>query len=151
MDIVEVRVLQTQLKSLQRRQRREWTPVAGLSQPSLRVLGAIARHDGVCQPSDIAEELRMTTSNVAAALRALEARDFVVRRRSTADTRRVDVSLTVAGRQLVADTRTERDGWLQTAIEATLDDAEQALLLAAGQLIERVSGFHDRVSPRADS
>lgn len=93
----------------------------------------------------------MTTSNVAAALRALEGRDFVVRRRSTADTRRVDVSLTVAGRQLVADARTERDGWLQTAIEATLDDAEQALLLAAGQLIERVSGFHDRVSPRADS
>lgn len=134
----EVRQLQTQLKSFQRRQRAERLPVAGLSSTAVKVLGAIARSGG-CQPGQVVDELQMTTSNVAAALRELDAIDVVRRRKDTTDGRRVNVELTDAGRRLVDENRATRDSWLADAIDAVLDEDEQQILLAAGSLLARLA------------
>ena len=140
MDESQARVLQAQLKALQRRQRRESPPPPGLARSSTAVLGAVARRPEGCQPGQVADELVMTTSNVAAALRELEDAGLVVRRREETDSRRVQVSLTPEGAALVAATRHGRDSWLVAAAEELLDEREQATLLEAGHLIERLAG-----------
>jgi DNA-binding MarR family transcriptional regulator len=137
----EVRRLQEQLKSLERRSRKEWVTPDGLTQTMVPVLGSIARRPGGSQPGIIADELSMTTSNVAAALRQLESRGLILRSRDEHDSRRTNLVLTEAGRAVVGDSRNDRDEWLSAAIDARLDADEQALLIEAGRLLERLSKF----------
>ncbi len=129
------------MKLLQRRLRREVLPVHGLSRTAVQVLTAVERSPEPPQPRQLAETTQMTSSNVAAALRELEAAGTVERRRHSDDARRVSVLITAHGRSLVADIRSERDSWLGRAVETLLDPEEQRRLLAAGALLQRLADF----------
>ncbi|MBD0736748.1 hypothetical protein BGM09_26910 [Streptomyces sp. CBMA29] len=130
-----------QMKLLQRRLRREALPVHGVSRTALQVITAVTRLPEGTQPRRIAEEQQMTSSNVAAALRELEEAGYVLRRKDSADARRVAVHITERGRTVVASVRSERDSWLGRAMTALLDEDEQRTLLAAGALMERLAEF----------
>src|SRR5689334_10694269 len=117
MNAEEIRVLQERLKALHRRLRREQISVAGLSHSAIRVISAVERAGGATQPAQLAQETQMTSSNVAAALRELEAQALVARRRDADDARRVNVSLTPGGSALVAHVRGIREAWLARAID----------------------------------
>jgi DNA-binding MarR family transcriptional regulator len=136
------------MKLLQRRMRREVLPVAGASRTALQVLGAAGRLGQGTQPRQIADELQMTSSNVAASLRELETADLIRREADPADGRRVLIFVTELGTSLVGDLRNEKDTWLGRAIEASLDEAEQALLSAAGRLMERLADYEEALAPR---
>jgi DNA-binding MarR family transcriptional regulator len=146
MDDHEVRLFRAQMKLLQRRLRREALPVHGLSRTALQVATAVVRRPEAPQPRQIAEELGMTSSNVAAALRELEAAGYVVRRKDSADARRVSVIATEHGRSVLASVRSERDTWLGRAVESLLDPEEQRVLLAAGALMMRLADFEQPAS-----
>lgn len=133
--------LQAQLKRFQRRQRCERPRVADLSDAAVQVLGVVARASGPIQPSEIAEQLNMASSNVAAALRELGAVGFITRERDTQDGRRVNVTVTPAGENAVVTYRALRAEWLRSAVDATLTSDEQALLLSAGALLERLADW----------
>lgn len=133
--------LQAHLQRLHRRLRRERTAVEGLSSTAVRILGALSRAEGPARPGWLADQLQMTTSNVAAALRELETAGHVARQRDTADARRTDVTLTQRGRRLVEEHRAVRAEWLRAAVEATLDEKEQAVVVAAGALLARVADY----------
>ncbi len=83
----------------------------------------------------------MTTSNVAAALRELEHAGCISRERDAGDTRRVNVTLTDAGRKVVERHRADRAGWLAEAIDALLRPEEQAALIEVGRLIRRLAEY----------
>ena len=68
--------LRAQVAALQRRIRAEAPTVEGLPRAALTVLAAVVRRPGIT-PRDVATELHMTSSNVAAALRDLEAGGLV--------------------------------------------------------------------------
>jgi DNA-binding MarR family transcriptional regulator len=88
----------------------------------------------------------MTSSNVAAALRELETAELIRRQRDDPDdARRVRVFVTKHGAAAVADFRHERDTWLGRAVEAVLSDDEQRVLLAAGQLLQRLAEYEPAV------
>jgi DNA-binding MarR family transcriptional regulator len=129
------------MRLLQQRLRREVRPRGGLSRTALRVLAAADRADGQAKPRELADELQMTSSNVAAALRQLEAGGFVRREPDRSDARSVSVVPSTSGRKLVADVRNERDTWLGRAIEARLDEREERLLVEAGRLMQRLAEF----------
>ena len=133
------------MKLLQRRLRREAPTVRGASRTAMQVLGAVTRLPEGVQPGRIAQEERMTSSNVAAALRELETAALVHRRRDEADARRVLVFVTGPGRALLADVRSEKQTWLGRATTALLDQDEQRLLLAAGALMQRLAEFEQDV------
>lgn len=136
----DIRRLRGQLKALQRRLRRlEVRPVAGLTHTCLQVLSAADRAGGSTTPGRLTADLQMTSSNVAAALRALEDAGMVVRRPDPGDGRRAFVDVTEQGRDLVAEHRRGRDAWLGRAVEAALSPAEQEQLLAAGHLLQRLA------------
>lgn len=137
----EIGRLRTQFKLLQRRLRQEALPVAGLSLSAARVLGAVARSPEGAQPSSLAEQLTMSSPNVSAALRELDAAEMVARTKDPDDARKVHIILTTHGRQIVARSRHERDSWLGQAITSLLDDEEQQLLRAAGELMERLAAY----------
>ncbi|AQS89085.1 MarR family transcriptional regulator [Ameyamaea chiangmaiensis NBRC 103196] len=130
-----------QLRTLQRRQRRERPPVEGLSQSAVRVLGVVARSECGSQPTQIGRELVMTSSNVAGALSELTERGFVERTADRVDTRRVNITLTPAGERLVARDRALRDDWLAEAIQNLLTNKEEATLIAAGYILERLANY----------
>ncbi|MDQ2896053.1 MAG: MarR family transcriptional regulator [Actinomycetota bacterium] len=138
MDDRAVREFRMQMKLLQRRLHRELVSVAGVSRSAVGVLGAVARLPEGVQPRQLADELQMTSSNVAAALRELEAGGLISREKDLADARRVLVFLTDRGNAVVASSRNERDTWLGQAMEA-LDEDEQRVLLAAGRLMQRLA------------
>lgn len=134
--------LRAQVAALQRRIRAEAPTVEGLPRPALTVLAAVVRHPWTT-PRDVATELHMTSSNVAAALRELEAGGLVGRDRDPDDGRRVQLTATAAGERVVTELFDEREGWLGRAVAACLDDDEQRLLLRAGALMERLAAYGD--------
>jgi DNA-binding MarR family transcriptional regulator len=136
----DVRRLRKQFKSLQLRLRQEFPSAEGLTRTELQVL-ALVRRSGGLTPRDVGAELGMASSNVAAALRVLESRALVEREPDPGDRRRTRLTATAAGSELVMGFRTERDTWLGRAISATLSAEELALLLRAGDVMERLARF----------
>ncbi len=116
----------------------------GLSRMALSVLAAIARLSDRPRPRDVAAELQMTSSNVAAALRELEAAGFVAREPDPGDGRGVRLHLNDSGRAAVTQVRRERDTWLGQAIERVLDEEEQRTLMLAGRLIQRLAEYEEQ-------
>jgi DNA-binding MarR family transcriptional regulator len=137
----EVARFRGQMKLLQRRLRREALPVHGVSRTAWQVITAVVRLPAGARPREIAAELHMTSSNVAAALRELETAGYVLRSRDPADARQVSVSVTEQGHRVVVGVRSERDTWLGRAVETLLDQDEQRVLLAAGELMRRLAEF----------
>jgi len=105
----------------------------------LMALGVIQRGEGNATPTQIAAELELRSSNVAQLLRDLEERGLIARTPDATDKRKVRLSLTRGGLALVTETRSARDKWLADAIAACLSPAEQAQLIAAGELMRRVA------------
>lgn len=141
MDDEQALELQRRLRRFDRRQRAERPRVDGVTSRAVLVLGAIARAPRPVQPSDLAAELEMASSNVAAALRELEAAGHVSRERDRDDGRRVAILLSAAGEAAVAEHRAARAGWLRRAADATLTEDEQEQLLRAAGLLERLSAW----------
>lgn len=137
-----MRALRAAFKMVQRRLRREVLSTHGLSRTALQVFSALFRSGGGT-PSGLASELRMTSSNVAAALRELESAGHIDRRPDPDDGRRARIALTASGQRAVQDIRAERDTWLGRAIAAELDETEQELLARAGRLLVRVASHED--------
>jgi DNA-binding MarR family transcriptional regulator len=127
-----------QLMALQRRLRREMTSGSVPTSDAL-VLGAIERRGAAVSPGQLAADLLMATSNVAASLRLLEREGLIRRGRDPDDARRVLIEITAAGRRYVSDDRRRRDSWLCEAVNATLSSREQGTLRRAGELMNRLA------------
>lgn len=102
-------------------------------------LGAIQRANGNATPTQIATELTIQSSNLAQVLGELDRRGLIQRTPDHSDKRKVRLSLTQAGTDLVYEARARRDQWLSDAMEACLSVDEKAQLLAAGALMQRVA------------
>lgn len=130
------------MRMLGRRLRHELPSVHGVSRSAVHVLRVVARAPEP-SPGEVADKLRMTSSNVAAALRELECADLVRRVRDPEDGRRVQLSITDAGADAVSCLHAERDTWLGRAIAALLSDDDQITLLRAGELMQRLAEYDD--------
>ncbi len=63
------------------------------------VLFFISRNDGKVIPSDISNEMGITSARVAAALNSLEAKGMIVRRIDAEDRRRILIEITESGKE----------------------------------------------------
>ncbi len=133
--------------AMSRRLRRE-AQTDDQSWARLLVLGAIDRHGGSATPSVLAADEGMQSSNLAAALRDLEAKKLIVRTQDVEDRRKVRVRLSAAGRKLLYDNRARRERWLTETMNACLTTAERIDLLKAGPLLERIMAYPESGTPR---
>jgi DNA-binding MarR family transcriptional regulator len=143
----DIAQLRTQLMGMSRRLRRE-AQTDDQSWALLLVLGAIDRHGGSATPSVLATDEGMQSSNLAAALRHLEAKKLIIRTQDAEDRRKVRVRLSPAGRKLLYDNRARRERWLTETMNACLTAAECADLVKAGPLLERIMAYPESGTSR---
>jgi DNA-binding MarR family transcriptional regulator len=89
--------------------------------------------------ADLARAEFMTPQSMGASVAELEEHGLVARTDDPRDGRRKLVSLTRDGNQVLTESRARRRTWLARAIETELDGPEQRRLLAALELLRRVT------------
>jgi DNA-binding MarR family transcriptional regulator len=102
------------------------------------VLGLLER-DGPMGTSDLAQRERMRPQSMAETIKDLEADGLVRRRPDPSDGRRVQISLTPAGRANVRRNRASREEWLARAIARELNGREEQALAGAIELLRRLA------------
>jgi DNA-binding MarR family transcriptional regulator len=102
---------------------------------------ALVRLDrgGPTTPSELAKLEQISPQSMGATLATLEARALVERRPDPRDGRRVVLSVTEAGRDLLLDKRNARTSLLAQALSAGFTPAELRQLMAAAPLLERLA------------
>jgi|SRR5690242_6845575 DNA-binding MarR family transcriptional regulator len=102
---------------------------------------ALARLDrtGPATPGALAKVEQISPQSMGATLAALEARRLIERRPDPADGRRVVLSVTEAGLELLRNKRGARTEQLAQALSAGFTAAELRQLAAAAPLLERLA------------
>ena len=137
----------TQFMNLSRRLRRE-AQSDDRSWTRLQLLGAIERAGDTATPTMLGELESIRSSNLAAALRELDADGLIARTPDAEDRRKVRLRLTGTGRKVLHENIARREQWLADAIEQALTKQERALLFKAGELLDRVASYRQQPAPR---
>ncbi|MCQ8241531.1 MarR family transcriptional regulator [Rhizosaccharibacter radicis] len=138
MDVASASLIRRQVMEMARRLRRE-ADADEESWSRLLLLGAIDRYGEDATPGTLAAAEGLRSSNLAKALKELEAAGLITRRPDRDDRRRVRVALTGEGQRALDAVRGRRDRWLAAAIGTTLTEQERATLVAAADLLSRLA------------
>jgi DNA-binding MarR family transcriptional regulator len=108
---------------------------------TLSETSALSRLDrgGPATSSDLAKLDRISPQSMGATLAALEQRGLVERSRDPEDGRRIVMSISAAGRQVVNDRRGARTELIARALRDGFTPAELGQLMTAAPLLERLA------------
>jgi DNA-binding MarR family transcriptional regulator len=120
------------------RRSRQVHAVGDVTLSEVSVLARLDR-DGPDSPGALAELERVRPQAMAATLAGLEERGLVSRSPDAADGRRVVMTVTDAGRKMLADRRSEIVRRMTTVLEADFTPEERRLLIAALPLLDRIA------------
>lgn len=136
----EVRAAASELRMatfrLARRLRAE-RAVDTMSDGQFAVLAALKIH-GLHTLGELAERERVTAPSMNRTVNGLEEAGYLVRTPDEDDRRKVNITLTAAGRDVVEETVRRRDAWLEEAL-GELTDAERDILSHAAVLMRAVA------------
>lgn len=111
-----------------------FSALAELLQGESLVLNCLLSHqEGVVHPSDLSRELHLSRPRITAALSALQRKGLIAMRRSPTDRRRIQVSITQTGREVIGG-RLER---MQTYFDKMLSGLGEADARTLIDLINR--------------
>jgi DNA-binding MarR family transcriptional regulator len=120
------------------RRLRQAHAVGELTLSEISVLSRLDR-DGASSPGGLAEKERVRPQAMGTTLAALEQRGLVQRRPDVADGRRVLMTVTTAGRNVLQDRRSENVQRLTRALSDEFTAAEQSQLSAVLPLLDRLA------------
>jgi DNA-binding MarR family transcriptional regulator len=120
------------------RRLRQVRAAGGLSVPETSALARLDRN-GPATSSELARVEQISPQSMGATLSTLEARGLVTRDPDARDGRRVVLSVTEAGRQLLRDKRDARTELLAKALTAGFTRQELDQLMTAAPLLERLA------------
>lgn len=109
-----------------------------ITQSQLSALASVER-SGPVSLKDLAEIERVAPPSMTRIATCLEERGLVMRTVDSTDRRVARLAITGAGRDLLAESRARRDGYLARRLQA-LPDAERELLEQALPILERLIG-----------
>lgn len=98
-------------------------------------------YNGPQFPSDLAAMAMIKAQSMSQIVNHLEDLDIIDKTPSEIDKRKVSISLTAFGKQIVEQSRHERDMWLDTAIESSLSTEEKKTLQQALVLINKLINY----------
>jgi DNA-binding MarR family transcriptional regulator len=113
-------------------------PVGELTLPETSALSRLDR-GGPATSSDLARLERISPQSMGVTIATLEQRGLIARHRDPEDGRRIMLSLTEAGRQVVRDRRGARAEQIARALADGFTQAELAQLAATAPLLERLA------------
>src|ERR1039458_10318059 len=137
-DVREVAAALQMSIGLLRRRLRQVRPEGELTLPEIAALARLDR-SGPATASALARLEQISPQSMGATLAGLEARGLVARSPDPDDGRRIVLSVTGAGQQVLRDKRSARAGQLAQALSAGFTAAELAQLRAAAPLLERLA------------
>ena len=123
--------------ALGRRLRAE-RPAASITVAGVSILGTLRRL-GVIPAVRLAAEERLQPQSLTRLLTSLEAQGLILRLRGTVDRREMQVGITEAGIALLKSELRLRSAWLEQAMSTVLTDVERRQLVAAADLMIRLS------------
>ena len=109
-------------------------PVSGTIRGEMAVLRLLSHDGGGKSAGAIADELRMTTSRIAAVLNALEKKGMITRQADPGDKRRVLVNLTDKGQSTCLKRRNEAKAHLTKLLMRVSEEDAAAFVRISGQL-----------------
>jgi DNA-binding MarR family transcriptional regulator len=109
-----------------------------LSIPESSALGRLDR-GGPASSSDLARLEGISPQSMGATIAVLEQRGLIARERDPEDGRRIVLSITETGRQVVRDRRGARTELIARALKGGFTQAEREHLKAAAPLLERLA------------
>lgn len=111
--------------------------VDSMSDGQFSVLATLRVH-GPLPLGELAQRERVSAPSMNRTVNCLEESGYVARTADDADRRKVNVTLTDAGLEVVAETVRRRDAWLEETL-ATLTEDERRTLSRAAQIFERLA------------
>ncbi|PZS39325.1 MAG: MarR family transcriptional regulator [Pseudonocardiales bacterium] len=108
-----------------------------LSDTQFAALATLEKH-GALSPGELAGHERVQPPSMTRVIAALEEWHLVTRAAHASDRRQVVLTVTPAGRELVAKARLRRDAWLARRLNE-LTPQERATLRAAAPILEKLS------------
>ncbi len=111
--------------------------IASMSDAQFNVLAVLSMY-GDNTLSELAERDRISAPSMTRTVNGLEESGWVTRTADATDRRKVNISLTEAGRAVVTDTVRKRDEWLDDAFTELTED-ERDLLLRAAPIMRKLA------------
>lgn len=130
--------LRTVISKLNKRLIQQMRTTDGLSMTEITTLSYLFRQDSLF-PSEMAELVKVKAQSMSQILNHLEELKLISKTPSSTDKRKVSISLTLYGREMVEHTRDERDEWLSNSIERHLSAGEKDLLHKAVVLLDKLA------------
>lgn len=107
------------------------------SMTEMETVGYLYRNEQLL-PTELATLTRITTQSMSQILAKMERLEIIKRTPAKDDKRKVYISLTPVGKELVNHTMYERDEWLKVTIEQTLSIEEQIFLEKALPVLNKL-------------
>ena len=108
------------------------------SMTEIETIAHLAR-SGSLLPTELAALTKVKTQSMSQILKEMEDHHIIKRTPSKDDKRKVFISLTATGKNLVEKAKYDKDEWLTSAIENALTEKEKDLLLKVIPLLLRIS------------
>ena len=126
------------VSDLHKRLRKQAYSAGGLSITETLTLSYLFR-EGSLSPSELAEINKIKKQSMSQVLAHLEELKLIRRVVSKDDKRKMAISLSAAGKNMIEKTRYERDEWLAQAIRERLGPAEVKALAAVIPLLQQIA------------
>lgn len=139
-DLKYISDLRTVVTRLIKKLRKESIAAQQLSLTERSTLGLIFQHGGLL-PSELAAMEKITNQSMSQILSHLLELGLIIRTDSETDKRKVIITLTEKGEQLILKMRSEKDEWLAEAINASCTAEEQEILKKAIGPLTKIVDF----------
>jgi len=93
---------------------------------------------GSLLPTELAALTRVKTQSMSQILKEMEEHRIIKRTPSKEDGRKVYISLTALGKNMLEKAKYDKDEWLKTAIENTLTEKEKDLLIKVIPVLSKI-------------
>jgi DNA-binding MarR family transcriptional regulator len=129
-DILLAAELRTVITRLIKKLRKQSSTADKLSLTERSIIALLDKHEELL-PNELAAMEKITTQSMSQILSKLQQMDLIKRRISETDKRKAIISLSDLGRTLLYQVRSERNEWLNKALEVTCTTEEKELLKKA--------------------
>jgi DNA-binding MarR family transcriptional regulator len=129
--------LRSVVSALHKGLRKQTSIVNAYSMTEMETIGHLIRSSSLL-PSELAALTRVKTQSMSQILNKLEEQGIIKRTPSEDDKRKVGISLTSLGKELVEKTKYERDEWLKGIIEKSLTEKEIEQLAKALPILNKL-------------
>jgi DNA-binding MarR family transcriptional regulator len=118
----------------------------GYSTPQLNTLIRL-HHKGHCGVSDLSEETGVTNAAISQLLEKMVQQGWVARSEDPQDRRQKVIELTAAGQQVVQESLSARQSWLNQLVETLTLEEQQQINTALQLLIRKAALLDDNQAP----